>query len=145
MIIAVKSQIKHLRRARKKVFRGFNGIRTRGLCFRAAALYQLSYEDPYTGGRPIYWSHVHFIFIPAVHVNSFYQHQCSSATSFFIYTGIMVSCGRGIVSSETTIANNAQVNQNMSPVPSAGNDVTGANHLWGQFAFLSYLCDYWYM
>ena len=36
-------------------FRGFNGNRTRGLCVRAAVLYQLSYEDPYTGGRPIYW------------------------------------------------------------------------------------------
>ena len=45
------------RSGRKKVFRGFNGIRTRGLCVRAAVLYQLSYEDPYTGGRPIYWVH----------------------------------------------------------------------------------------
>ena len=35
--------------ARKKVFRGFNEIRTRGLCVRAAMLYHLSYEDPYNG------------------------------------------------------------------------------------------------
>ena len=32
--------------ARKKLFRGFNGIRTCGLCVRAAVLCQLSYEDP---------------------------------------------------------------------------------------------------
>ena len=45
--------------ARKKVFRGSNGIRTRGLCVRAAVLYQLSYENPYTRhrGRLIYWVH----------------------------------------------------------------------------------------
>ena len=43
--------------ARKKVFRGFNGIRTRDLCVSAAVLSQLSYEDPYTGGWPIYWVH----------------------------------------------------------------------------------------
>ena len=30
-----------------KVFQGFNVIRTRGLCVRAAVLYQLSYEDCY--------------------------------------------------------------------------------------------------
>ena len=41
--------------ARKKVFsRGFNGFRTRGLGIGAAVLYQLSYEDPYTGSRPVY-------------------------------------------------------------------------------------------
>ena len=40
-----------------KVFRGFNGIRTRGFCVRAAVLYQLSYEDPYTRRRLIYWVH----------------------------------------------------------------------------------------
>ena len=44
-------------KARKKGFRGFNGIRTRGLCVSAAVLSQLSYEDPYTGGWPIYWVH----------------------------------------------------------------------------------------
>ena len=44
-------------KARKKGFRGFNGIRTRGLCVNAAVLSQLSYEDPYTGDRPIYWVH----------------------------------------------------------------------------------------
>ena len=39
--IAVESQFKKLPIARKKVFRGFNGIRTRGLCVHAALLYQL--------------------------------------------------------------------------------------------------------
>ena len=37
---------------------GFNGIRTHGLCVSAAVLYQLSYEDPYIGSRPIYWVHL---------------------------------------------------------------------------------------
>ena len=41
----------------KKVSEGFNRIRTHSLCVRAAVLYQLSYEDPYTGGRSIYWVH----------------------------------------------------------------------------------------
>ena len=41
----------------KKVFRGFNGIRTRGLCVSAPVLSQLNYEDPYTGCWPIYWVH----------------------------------------------------------------------------------------
>ena len=40
---------------KKNVFRGFHGIRTHGLSVRAAVLYYLSYEYPYTGGRPIYW------------------------------------------------------------------------------------------
>ena len=43
--IEVESQIKQLRSSPKKVFRGFNGIRTRGLCVQAALLHQLSYED----------------------------------------------------------------------------------------------------
>ena len=34
--------------ASKKI-RGFNVIRTRGLCVRAAVIYHLSYEDPYNG------------------------------------------------------------------------------------------------
>ena len=38
----------------KNVSRGFNGIRSRGLCVSAAVLSQLSYEDPYAGGWPIY-------------------------------------------------------------------------------------------
>ena len=37
----------------EKCFRGFNGIRTHGLCVSAAVLHQLSYEDPYVGSRPI--------------------------------------------------------------------------------------------
>ena len=75
-----ESQFKQLRKSpKKKGFRGFSGIRTRGLCVSAVVLYQpelwrpihwrpanlLSsstrerndYEDPYTGGRPIYWVH----------------------------------------------------------------------------------------
>ena len=39
----------------EKCFRGFNGIRTHGLCVSAAVLHQLSYEDPYIGSRPIDW------------------------------------------------------------------------------------------
>ena len=42
---------------KKNLFQGFNGNRTRGLCVGAAVLSQLSYEDPYTGGWPIYWVH----------------------------------------------------------------------------------------
>ena len=56
--IPVESQCKQLRSSPKKRFSGLQrGIRTRGPCVRAAVLYQLSYEDPYTGGRPIYWAH----------------------------------------------------------------------------------------
>ena len=55
--IAVNRNLSNCEIARKKVFRGFNGIRTRGLCVSAAVLSQLSYEDPYTGGWPIYWVH----------------------------------------------------------------------------------------
>ena len=51
--IAVESKFKQSRRN----FSGFNGIRTPGLCVCAGVLYQLSYADPYTGGRPIYWVH----------------------------------------------------------------------------------------
>ena len=36
--IAAVSQFKQLRSSQKKGFRGFNGIRTRGLYFRAAVL-----------------------------------------------------------------------------------------------------------
>ena len=39
----------------KKRFWDFNGTRTCGLCVSTAVLSQLSYEDPYTGGWPIYW------------------------------------------------------------------------------------------
>ena len=55
--IAVNRNLSNCKIARKKVFRGFNGIQTRGLCISAAVLYQLSYEDPYTRSRPIYWVH----------------------------------------------------------------------------------------
>ena len=86
MTIAVNRNLSNCEIARKKDFRGFNGIRTRGLCVSAAELSQLSYEDPYTRGWPIYfyglfrnclnydslrWSHTHFICIPAAHCISF--------------------------------------------------------------------------
>ena len=37
----------------RKKFRDLNVIPTHGLYVSAAVLYQLSYEDPYTEGRPI--------------------------------------------------------------------------------------------
>ena len=78
----------------EKCFRGFNRIRTRGLCVSAAVLHQLSYEDPNVGSRTVYWlhrtrernetyqyyvnggqtsekkmwSHLHFICLSAVHI-----------------------------------------------------------------------------
>ena len=39
----------------RKKFRDFNGIRTHDLCISATVLYQLNYEDPYIGSRPICW------------------------------------------------------------------------------------------
>ena len=56
MTIAVNRNLSNCKNSPKKVFRGFNGIRTRGLCVSAVVLSQLSYEDPYTGGSPIYWA-----------------------------------------------------------------------------------------
>ena len=38
--IAVNRNLSNCEKARKKGFRGFNGIRTRGLCVSAAVLYQ---------------------------------------------------------------------------------------------------------
>ena len=55
--IAVNRNLSNCENSPKKSFRGFNGIRTRGLCVSAAVLSQLSCEDPYTGGWPIYWVH----------------------------------------------------------------------------------------
>ena len=54
--IAVNRNLSNCEKARKKGFRGFNGIRTRGLRLRAAVLSQLSYEDPYTGGWLVFHS-----------------------------------------------------------------------------------------
>ena len=42
----------------QKEFRDFNGIQTHSLCVSAAVLYQLSYEDPCIGSRPICWVHL---------------------------------------------------------------------------------------
>ena len=47
--IAVNRNLSNCEIARKKDFRGFNGIRTRGLCVSAAVLYQPELW------RPIYW------------------------------------------------------------------------------------------
>ena len=47
--IAVNRNLSNCEIARKKVFRGFNGIRTRGLCVSAAVLYQPELW------RPIHW------------------------------------------------------------------------------------------
>ena len=47
--IAVNRNLSNCEKARKKGFRGFNGIRTRGLCVSAAVLYQPELW------RPIYW------------------------------------------------------------------------------------------
>ena len=41
----------------EKCYRGFNGIQIHGFCISAAVLYQLSYEDPYVGSKPICWIH----------------------------------------------------------------------------------------
>ena len=47
--IAVNRNLSNCEKARKKGFRGFNGIRTRGLCVSAAVLYQPELW------RPIHW------------------------------------------------------------------------------------------
>ena len=66
MTIAVNRNLSNCENSpEKKDFRGFNGIRTRCLCVRAAVLYQLS-----TYMKHI-WSHIHFICIPAFHIISF--------------------------------------------------------------------------
>ena len=49
VIIAVNRNLSNCEKARKKGFRGFNGIRTRGLCVSAAVLYQPELW------RPIHW------------------------------------------------------------------------------------------
>ena len=56
VIIAVVIAIKAIATKPEKCFRGFNGIRTHGLCV-SAAVHQLSYEDPYVGSGPICWIH----------------------------------------------------------------------------------------
>ena len=81
-----ESQFKQLRNSPKKVFRGFNGIRTRGLCVSAAVLYQPELWRPIhwepanllssstrncLNCDSLRWSHTHFICIPAVHIISF--------------------------------------------------------------------------
>ena len=45
---------KQLQMLAGKKLKGFNRIETYCLCVSAAVLYQLSYEDPYVGSRPIY-------------------------------------------------------------------------------------------
>ena len=99
MTIAVNRNLMICKNSQKKVFRGFNGIRTRALCVRAAVLSQLSYKlrpmhwrlanllssNPVEAPKNFFsgyfrsclncdslrWSHAHFIRIPAVHIISF--------------------------------------------------------------------------
>ena len=52
-----KCNLSNWKHSRKK-FRGFNGIRTHGLCVCAAVLYHLSNEDPYIGNMPVCWVHL---------------------------------------------------------------------------------------
>ena len=61
----------------EKKFLGFNGIWTHGLCVSTAVLYQLSYEDPYIGSRPIYWVHLNpwQEFLSWVKMNSIYKRK----------------------------------------------------------------------
>ena len=94
--IAVNRNLSNCEKARKKGFRAFNGIRTRGLCVSAAVLYQPELWRPICW-RPanllsssthernetlnetqnclncdsLRWSHTYFICIPAVHIISF--------------------------------------------------------------------------
>ena len=76
--------------ARKKGFWDFNGIGTRGLCVRAAVLYQLSYEGPYTGSRPIYW--VHQPDSTATVTYSFHLYSCSSHHFVLCFTPFTHRC-----------------------------------------------------
>ena len=81
--IAVNRNLSNCQKARKKGFRGFNGIRTRGLCVSAAVLYQSELWRPIHwrlanllssiefNCDSLRWSHTHFICIPAVHIISF--------------------------------------------------------------------------
>ena len=57
MTIAVNRNLSNCEKARKKGFRGFNGIRPVASALALQCSTSLSYEDPYAGGRPIYWVH----------------------------------------------------------------------------------------
>ena len=67
MSIAVNRNLRNCEIARKKVFLGFSGIRTRGLCVSAAVLYHRNFLNC----DSLRWSHIPFICIPAVHIISF--------------------------------------------------------------------------
>ena len=55
--IAVNRNLSNCENSPKKSFSGLQWDSNPGLCVSAAVLSQLSYEDPYTGGWPIYWVH----------------------------------------------------------------------------------------
>ena len=55
--IAVNRNFSNCEKDRKKGFRGFNGIRPVASALALQYSTSLSYEDPYTGGLPIYWIH----------------------------------------------------------------------------------------
>ena len=57
VIIALVIAIKTIAVKPEKCFRGFNGIRTHGLCVSAAVVHQMSYEDLSVESRPICWIH----------------------------------------------------------------------------------------
>ena len=119
MAIAVNRNLSIAKIARKKVFRGFNWIRTRGLSVSAAVLSpaeHCSANAEATGSNPVEalknffsgyfrnclncdslrWSHTHFICIPAVHIISFSEEQILSQTCF-LFKGA-VSQRFGIIS-----------------------------------------------
>ena len=55
--IALNRNLKYCKKSRKKGFRGFNGIRTRGLCVSAAVLYQPELWRPIHWRPANYWVH----------------------------------------------------------------------------------------
>ena len=61
--IAVNRNLSNCEKGRKKGFRGFNGIRTRGLCVSAAVLYHPELWRPNClSCDSLRWSHTHFKF-----------------------------------------------------------------------------------
>ena len=61
VIIVVNRNLSNCEKARKKGFRGFNGIRTRSLCVSAAVLYQPELW------RPIHWRPANLLYSRSSH------------------------------------------------------------------------------
>ena len=55
--VAVNRNLSNCEKARKKDFRASTGFETVASALALQCSTSLSYEDPYTGGRPIYWVH----------------------------------------------------------------------------------------